>query len=58
MRPVTISLTFSVDADGIALSQTPVGSGNLTLNGVLVSSGVAILDAAQKVSIIVPFHFL
>lgn len=51
MRPVIVALAFTVDADGIALSQTPGGAGNLTLNGALVSGGVATLDAAQKVSI-------
>jgi hypothetical protein len=51
MRPIKIALTFTVDPDGIALSQTPGGAGNLTLNGALVSGGVATLDAAQKVSI-------
>lgn len=51
MRPIKITLTFSVDPDGISLTQTPSGAGDLTLNGVLVSGGVATLDAAQKVSI-------
>jgi len=51
MRPKSFILTFTVDADGIATSQTPGGAGNLTLDGVLVSGGVATLDAAQKVSI-------
>lgn len=50
MNPVNLSLTFTVDPDGIALSQTPGGAGDFTLNGVLVSGGVATLDAAQKVS--------
>lgn len=51
MRPKALSLTFTVDADGIAESQTPGGAGNLTLDGALVSGGIATLDAAQKVSI-------
>lgn len=46
MQPVrvTVSLASAV-ADGIAQSQTPVVGGNLTLNGSLVSGGVATLTA-------------
>lgn len=51
MRPIVRALTFTVDADGIATSQTPGGAGNLTLDGGLVTGGVATLDEAQKASI-------
>lgn len=46
MRPFTFSVAPSgaTDADGICLSQTPVGPSDLTLNGILVTSGVATLD--------------
>lgn len=39
------------DDDGICTSQTPLGAGNLTLNGALVSGGVAIFGAQQFVTI-------
>lgn len=39
------------DTDGIAASQTPSGAGSLTLNGALVSSGVATAAMAQRVAI-------
>ena len=39
----------SASANNIAQSQTPGGAGNLTLNGALVSGGVATLDAARRV---------
>ena len=52
MRPVqyTYAPTAS-DADGIALSQTPAGAGAITLNGVLVTGGVAVMGAQQFVTI-------
>lgn len=46
-----IALTPVLDADGIAESQMPGGSGNLTLDGVLVSGGVATFSNGSKVSI-------
>ncbi len=57
-RQVLTSVALTNDADGIFESQTRVGAGALTLNGVLVSSGVAYLYGAtsetrfgQKISI-------
>jgi hypothetical protein len=41
-------LPTAVDADGVAKSQSP-GAGAITLNGDLVSGGVATFDAAQLV---------
>lgn len=44
MMPVTLTVVFAAAvANGIAQSQTPGGAGNLTLNGSLVSGGVAAL---------------
>lgn len=53
--------TFTIDAttdfgdtfdrDGIAAAQTPAGAGSLTLDGVLVSSGIATLSGQRKVLI-------
>lgn len=49
----TISITgAALDADAIALSQTPGAAGDLTLNGALVSGGVATLSPAGRVSIV------
>ncbi len=51
MRPVTVSagpLAAAV-ANNIALSQTPGAAGALTLNGSLVTAGVAILDNPRRV---------
>ena len=53
MRPITVSvgpLTAGV-ANNIAQSQTPAGAGALTLNGSLVSGGVAVLDNPRRVLI-------
>lgn len=51
MRPII--LTFgglaAADADGIAQSQTPLAGGALTLNGALVTAGVADLGAPRRV---------
>jgi len=41
----------ATDADGIALSQTPLGAGALTLNGTLISGGVLTLSIGQHVSV-------
>lgn len=44
MNPVTLTtLLAAADDDGVAQNQTPSGAGNLTLNGALVSGGVATL---------------
>lgn len=51
-NPVTLSFALPTpDADGIAQSQAVAGAGNLTLNGALVSGGVASLVVAQRVGI-------
>lgn len=51
-RPISFSLTMAAaDADAVCLSQTPAGAGNLTINGVLASGGVATLDVPRHVSI-------
>ena len=39
------------DADGVSLSQTPGGAGNLTITGALASGGVATIAAAQPITI-------
>jgi len=39
------------DADGIAESQTTAGADDLTLDGVLVSGGIATLDHARRLAI-------
>lgn len=51
MRPivVTVGALASASANNIATSQTPLAAGNLTLNGALVSGGVATLDKARRV---------
>lgn len=40
-----------LDADGIAQAQAVAGAANLTLNGALVSGGVAVLDVPRAVEI-------
>lgn len=51
MRPITVTVgpLATPVANGICLSQTGVST--LTLNGSLVSGGVAVLDTARRVSI-------
>ncbi len=49
-RPISIVVTLAAAvANSVALSQTPSGAGNLTINGSLASGGVATLDAARRV---------
>lgn len=48
-RTVTVGPLASAGANNIALSQTPVAAGNLTLNGSLASGGVATLDTPRRV---------
>lgn len=49
MNPVSLTVQFpAAVANGIATSQTPVGAGNLTLNGSLVTAGVGILTTGAK----------
>lgn len=52
MNPLYFSKTLSAgSANAIALSQTPLGASNLTLNGASVSGGVATFAAQRQVSI-------
>jgi hypothetical protein len=53
MQPITVKVgpLTAASANNICLSQTKTGSGNLTLNGSLVSGGVAILDNPRQVLI-------
>jgi len=48
--PITVTKTLAAaSVNNIALSQTPSGAGNLTLNGSTVTGGVATLDTARRV---------
>jgi len=51
MQPMTVSVgpLAAAAANNICLSQTPSGAGYLTLNGSLVSSGVAVLDTPRRI---------
>ena len=52
MKPIVKTLSgLSDDADGIAEAQTASGAEDLTLDGALVSGGVATLAAAQQIVI-------
>lgn len=53
MRPITATVgpLTAASANNIALSQTPGAAGALTLNGALVSGGVATLDNPRRVLI-------
>jgi len=47
-RPINIAMTMAVsDPNGVALSQTPGGAGDLTLAGALATDGVATMDYAR-----------
>ena len=48
---VTVGPVGTVSANNIALSQTPGAAGALTLNGALVTNGVAVLPTPQRVLI-------
>ena len=49
-RPIVTSVTIVAGvANGIALSQSHGAAANLTLNGSLVTGGVAVLDAPRRV---------
>jgi len=51
-RPINIAITMAVsDPNGISLSQTPGGAGDLTITGALASGGVATMDYARHVLI-------
>ena len=51
MRPITVTVgpLASASANNICTSQSPSGAGALTLNGAVVSGGVAILDAPRRI---------
>jgi hypothetical protein len=50
MEPIYKSKTLTAaDDDGISLSQTPSGAGNLTITGAFASGGVATLDTGRRV---------
>jgi len=53
MRPITVSVgpLAAASANNISLSQTPSVAGALTLNGTLVTGGVATLDNPRRVLI-------
>ncbi len=53
MRPITVSVgpLAAAVANNIALSQTPGAAGALTLNGSLVTAGVATLDNPRRILI-------
>lgn len=52
MRPKRITYTpTALDRNGIAQAQQLGGAGNLTLNGTLVSGGVATLGTAQHITV-------
>jgi len=52
MRPISKTFTVTAtDADGICLSQTPLASGNLTIDGALASGGTVTIPTAQHVTI-------
>lgn len=51
MQPITVTVgpLDAADDNGIATSQTTAGAANLTLNGALVTGGVAYLDSPRQV---------
>jgi len=53
MRPITATVgpLTAQSANNIALSQTPGAAGALTLNGALVSGGVAVIGNPQRITI-------
>ena len=53
MRPITVSVgpLAAASANNIALSQTPGAAGAMTLNGTLVTAGIAKLDSPRRVLI-------
>lgn len=51
MRPIIITLAPVIDDNGVAESQTTGGAGNLILDGAFVVDGVAILPAAQQITL-------
>jgi hypothetical protein len=53
MRPITVTVgpLQASSGNNIALSQTPCGAGNLTLNGSTVVAGVAILTNPERITL-------
>jgi hypothetical protein len=53
MQPISVTVgpLAAASANAICLSQTPAVAGALTLNGALVTGGVAVLDKARRVLI-------
>jgi hypothetical protein len=51
MKPIRKTYSLTLDADGIAASQTPAGAGDLTIDGDLASGGSVALSVGQHVSI-------
>lgn len=53
MQPISVTVgpLDAADDNGIAQSQTTAGAANLTLNGALVTGGVAVLDTPRQVII-------
>ena len=53
MQPIVkiVGPLAAADADGICLSQTPLAAGALTLNGALVSGGVATISPPAQITI-------
>ena len=52
MHPIATTVTLvAAVTNGVALSQSLAGAGDLTLNGSLVSGGVATFDAPRRVGI-------
>lgn len=53
MRPVTVTVgpLATADADGVAASQSVSGAAAVTLDGALVTSGVAIMDLPRRIII-------
>lgn len=51
MRPIVVQVgpLVAASTNNIAHTQTPGGAGNLTLNGSLVTGGVAVLDTPRRV---------
>ena len=53
MQPISVTVgpLDAADDNGIAQSQTTAGAADLTLNGALVSGGVATFDSPRQVII-------
>lgn len=51
IKAVYLAAPVALDADGICLSQTPAGAGDLTINGALANTGTVTLTSARRVTI-------